>query len=127
MKPESRAQDERELRELVEAWASAVRRGDVGGAAARHATDVVLFDVAAPLQHRGLAAYREAFAPFLQGGPHERFELAELTFTVGSDVAFAHALLGIDAGAGYSVRLTLGFAKRSGAWTITHEHHSATI
>ena len=74
-----------------------------------------------------LAAYREAFAPFLAGGPHQLFELGELRLTIGSNVAFAHALLRIEAEQDFAVRLTLGFVKIHGRWSISHEHHSATV
>ena len=67
--------DERAVRELIDRWATAVRQGHLEGVLEPHTHDVVLFDVAPPLKHRGLPAYREAFAPFLDGGPHELFEL----------------------------------------------------
>lgn len=121
------SEDERELRELIDVWAGAVRDGNLERVLERHTPAVVLFDVAAPVQHRGIAAYREAFAPFLEGGPHQLFELGDLQLTVGSNVAFAHALLRIEAGQDFAVRLTLGFVKESGRWSIAHEHHSATI
>lgn len=119
--------DERQLRELIDDWAHAVREGDLTRVVEPHTGDVVLFDVAAPVQHQGLAAYREAFAPFLAGGPHQLFELGELRLTIGSNVAFAHALLRIEAEQDFAVRLTLGFVKSHGRWSISHEHHSATV
>lgn len=119
--------DERELNELVERWLKAVRAGDLEAVLAFHEDDVVLFDVAAPLEHRGLASFRDAWAPFLDGGPHEVFELGGFQLHVDGDVAFAHALLRIEADRDFSVRLSLGFRKRSGRWVIVHEHHSAPI
>lgn len=120
-------EDERLLRELIEGWARAVREGDLNRVVEPHTGDIVLFDVAAPVQHRGLAAYREAFAPFLDGGPHQLFELGELRLTIGSNVAFAHALLRIEKEQDFAVRLTLAFVKEQGRWSIAHEHHSATV
>lgn len=122
-----RRQDEHELRSLLDAWAQAVRDGDLARVAAYHPEDVVLFDVAAPLQHRGLSALRDAWAPFLDRGPHRLFELGELRLHVDGRVAFAHALLRIEAGKDFSVRLTLGFEKEQGSWKIAHEHHSAPL
>ncbi|HEX5657138.1 MAG TPA: nuclear transport factor 2 family protein [Polyangiales bacterium] len=119
--------DRDELRSLVASWLEAIRAGDLDGVLARHADDVVLFDVAPPLCHRGLAACREAWAPFLDGGPHRTFELRELSLHVGADVAFAHALARTDQDEEVAVRVTLGFAKRGGRWAIVHEHHSAPI
>lgn len=119
------AADEAELRALIAAWEQAVRAGDLEGVLARHADDVVMFDVAPPLRRSGIAACRAAWKPFVEGGPHEAFELGELTLHVGSDLAFAHALLRLQTGGAFEVRVTLGFEKRSGRWTIVHEHHSA--
>jgi ketosteroid isomerase-like protein len=119
--------DTDELRALIEEWVRVIRAGDLGGLIAQHADDVVLFDVAPPLYHRGLAAFREAWEPFLDGGPHKNFEIGELSVHVGGDIAFAHALARTDDDDDLAVRVTLGFAKRAGRWTIVHEHHSAPM
>lgn len=119
--------DEHELRALVERWACAVRDGDLDSVLEPHTEDVLLFDVAGALQHRGSSEYRRAWAPFLDGGPHQRFELGELRLHVAENVAFAHALLGIEPGREFAVRLTLGFVKQRGVWKIAHEHHSSPV
>jgi ketosteroid isomerase-like protein len=119
--------EERELNALIERWAQAIREGNLEAVLAFHEDDVVLFDVAAPVEHRGLAPFRKAWAPFLSGGPHEVFELGGLQLHVSGDVAFAHALLRIEADKDFSVRLTVGFRKRADRWVIVHEHHSAPL
>jgi ketosteroid isomerase-like protein len=119
--------DERELSRLIERWAEAIRAGDLEAVLAFHEDDVVLFDVAPPVEHRGLALFRAAWAPFLDGGPHEVFELGGLQVHVSGDVAFAHALLRIEADKDFAVRLSLGFRKRGARWIIVHEHHSAPL
>jgi uncharacterized protein (TIGR02246 family) len=116
-----------EVRALIASWEKAIRAGDLRAALARHADDVVMFDVAPPLRRTGLAEARDAWEPFLNGGPHETFEVGELALHVGAEVAFAHGLIRTDADASFAVRVTLGFEKRSGRWTIVHEHHSAPI
>lgn len=116
-----------ELRALIADWEKAIRAGDLDGVLARHADDVVMFDVAPPLQRRGLVAFRDAWQPFLDGGPHKHFALGELSLHVGPQVAFAHALARTDNDDEFAVRVTLGFEQRSGRWTIVHEHHSSPI
>ena len=109
-------------RERVEAWADAVGHHDLEGVVAHHAEDVVFFDVPPPAQVLGLQGYREAWPPFFAylggSGP---FELQELRVVVGTDVAFAHAIVLVqgdgDATPG-SVRLTVGLRKTDGEWTI---------
>jgi ketosteroid isomerase-like protein len=117
--------DEGEVRSLIASWESSIRAGDLDAVLAHHADDVVMFDVAPPLRRSGLAGCRAAWEPFVHGGPHAHFELGELAVHAGTDVAFAHALLRLKPGAPYEVRITLGFAKRAGRWTLVHEHHSA--
>lgn len=117
--------DEQEVRSLIASWEQAIRAGDLDGVVARHADDVVMFDVAPPLHRSGLADCRAAWEPFVHGGPHAHFELGELALHVGADVAFAHALLRLTPKAPYEVRITLGFEKRGERWTFVHEHHSA--
>jgi uncharacterized protein (TIGR02246 family) len=119
--------DADEIRSLIASWQKAIRAGDLSGVLARHADDVVMFDVAPPLRRRGVEACRDAWEPFLNGGPHQSFELGELALHVGSEVAFAHALAKTDADQAFAVRVTLGFEKRAGRWTLVHEHHSAPL
>jgi uncharacterized protein (TIGR02246 family) len=115
------------VRALIDRWAQAVRDGNMRGVLSDHTDDVVLFDVAPPLQSRGLEAYRRSWEPFLAEGPHAIFELGELEVVVGETVAYAHALLRIEAEKDFAVRLTLGFRKVRGQWQLAHEHHSAPL
>ncbi|WP_342673975.1 SgcJ/EcaC family oxidoreductase [Chondromyces crocatus] len=119
--------DEKAIRDLVEAWAQAVRDGDMDGVLAHHTMDVVMFDVPLPLQRTGLAAYRAAWEPFLSGGPHRGFTLGELSITAGGAAAFCHALVRVGDENDFAVRLTLGLVKARGRWLIAHEHHSAPL
>ena len=48
--------DETEIRDLIEAWAWAVRDGDMAAILANHTDDMVMFDVPVPLQSKGMAA-----------------------------------------------------------------------
>ncbi|MPZ33557.1 MAG: DUF4440 domain-containing protein [Rhodospirillales bacterium] len=123
--------DERTIRELIEGWAAAVRRQDLDGILARHAADIVMFDVPPPVVLRGIDAYRESWGPFFEafsgGGT---FEIADLEITSSDSVAFATALLHCVTGltdpakSGPQLRLTVGLRKMNDSWIVVHEHHS---
>jgi ketosteroid isomerase-like protein len=54
------ADDEQQIRTLIERWAEAVDGGDMSGVLADHADYIVMFDVPAPYEGvRGIDAYRE--------------------------------------------------------------------
>jgi uncharacterized protein (TIGR02246 family) len=127
--------DEADIRQLVERWATAVHAGDLVTVLADHADDVVMFDVPPPHDGvRGIDAYRETWPPFFEWQRQgASFEITELTVTAGSDVAFAHALLRCGTPDEFAkepdrrLRLTIGLRKQGGRWTVTHEHHSFPI
>ena len=127
--------DETEIRELVERWATAVHAGDLDTVLADHAEDIVMFDVPPPHDGvRGIDAYRETWPPFFEWQRQgASFEITELTVTAGSDVAFAHALLRCGTADEFAkepdrrLRLTVGLRKQDDRWMVTHEHHSFAI
>ena len=115
--------DEAAIRTVLKAWAQAVRNRDMPGILINHTDDIVMFDVPAPLQSRGIEAYRqtwELFFQYSQGGP-DAFNIVELEVTSAGSVAFAHGILGIG---NSRLRLTAGLRKEDGQWKIVHEHHS---
>ena len=124
--------DEEQIRDLIERWASAVHAGDMATVLADHAADIVMFDVPPPQQGvRGIDAYRESWPGFFawqQTGA--LFEIESLQVTAGAEVAFAVALLRCGTRADFErqpdqrLRLTIGLRKIDGRWTVTHEHHS---
>jgi ketosteroid isomerase-like protein len=118
-----------EVRQMLKAWLMAVRAKDIAGITADHAPDMVMFDVPPPAQVRGLDGYRRTwddFFPWFAG----IFDLSDLTVTAGEDVAFCHGLVrcgGTETDGRkveLQVRLTVGYRKIGGRWTVTHEHHS---
>jgi ketosteroid isomerase-like protein len=124
---------ESQVRVLIEAWADAVRRHDLPGILARHAQDIVMFDVPPPLQSRGMDEYKKTWDLFFRyHKPAQAFDLEELAITAGEDVAFAFAVMRCGSGTvsgppepgGFLFRLTIGLRKIDGDWRITHEHHS---
>jgi uncharacterized protein (TIGR02246 family) len=125
------ARDEAEIRQLVENWASAVRRRDVNGILRNHSPDMLMFDVPPPLQSKGIDAYRATWDLFFSWS-HDPvvFDIEEMTVTAGEDVAFVVALMrcaGTESNGEdieLDFRLTIGLQKIDGHWIITHEHHS---
>jgi uncharacterized protein (TIGR02246 family) len=89
------ADDERQIRRLIERWAEAVHSGDMSGVLADHADDIVMFDVPPPYEGvHGIDAYRETWPPFFEWQARgASFEIVSLDVTAGDDVAYAHALL----------------------------------
>jgi uncharacterized protein (TIGR02246 family) len=126
------ADDEREIRALIERWADAVHRGDLDTVLADHADDIVMFDVPPPYDGvRGIDAYRETWPPFFEwqaGGA--AFEIVSLDVVAGDGVAYAHALLRCGMPQELAeqpdnrLRLTIGLLKQDGRWVVAHEHHS---
>jgi ketosteroid isomerase-like protein len=126
--------DTNEIRAILENWAAGVRARDISAVVSRHSADLLMFDVVGPVRVRGLEEYRESWLDqfFPWHGGTGRFELVDLQVSAGADVAFATALLeceGTEDGrkAAFTLRLTVGFEKRDGEWTVVHEHHSQPI
>ena len=123
--------DEAEIRDLVEAWAAAVRRRDIDAILRNHAPDFVMFDVPPPFEIHGLGAYRKTWDLFFSWTSSPiPFSFHTLNITAGADVAFVVATMGCaEPGPDgeqkpLDFRLTMGLRKIDGAWAITHEHHS---
>jgi len=117
------------IRAQIEAWAAAVRAGDMAGILRNHSADMVMFDVPPPLQLRGIAAYEASWPQFFDASPKPiRFDIMDLQITAGNAVAFAIALMRCavieDGNADLDFRLTVGLRKIDGQWIVTHEHHS---
>jgi len=123
---------EKEIRELIERWATAVHAGDLDAVLADHTGDIIMFDVPPPQEGvRGIQAYRDTWPGFFEWQAQgATFEIVELDITAGEDVAFAWALLRCGtaeenaAHPDHRLRLTIGLRKENGRWVVTHEHHS---
>lgn len=126
------ADNEREIMDLVHRWAGGVHAGDLQDVVARHADDIVMFDVPPPDEGvRGIDAYRATWPPFFEWQRSgASFEITSLDVTAGDDVAFAWALLRcgteeeLRADPENRLRLTIGLRKGGAGWLVTHEHHS---
>jgi len=124
---------ESQVKAIIEAWADAVRRHDLPGIFAHHEQDIVMFDVPAPLQSRGMDEYKKTWDLFFKyHKPSQAFDIVELAITAGEDVAFAVAIMrcgsstfsGPPEKEGFLFRLTIGLRNVDGDWRIAHEHHS---
>ncbi|WP_214472978.1 nuclear transport factor 2 family protein [Mesorhizobium sp. dw_380] len=126
----SQTKDAKQVRELIERWAEAVRRKDMEGILRHHSPDFVMFDVPPPLQCSGIEAYRDTWPLFFGASPERPvFDIVDLKVTAGADVAFAIALMRCivvkkTESSDLDFRLTICFQKIAGQWTFMHEHHS---
>ncbi|MEV6398291.1 SgcJ/EcaC family oxidoreductase [Streptomyces sp. NPDC051907] len=126
------ADDEGQIRTLIEQWAEAVHAADLAGVLADHADDIVMFDVPPPHDGvRGIDAYRDTWPPFFEWQTQgASFEILSLDVIAGDDVAFAYALLRCGTPKELAeqpatrLRLTIGLRKEQGRWVFAHEHHS---
>ena len=56
--------DEAKVRDVIEAWAEAVRRKDYPAILRSHVPDFVMFDIPPPFKSVGLEAYRKTWDLF---------------------------------------------------------------
>src|ERR1700753_2245459 len=121
---------EKEIRQLIEDWAEAVRKSDLDKILASHSIDIVMYDVPKPFQSIGIDAYRKTWDTFFKFTRPEVFDIQELHVIADQNVAFCYATMKC-ADKSNSVdyvdlyfRLTIGLRKINDQWTIVHEHHS---
>ena len=124
--------EESQIRELIDDWASALRAKDAGGVLSCQASDFVQFALAPPLQYAGASSLdkkglEEWFSSF-QGTLD--YTVRDLRITVDSTVAYCHSLnriSGTRLGGEKTdlwFRETMCFRKIAGEWKISHEHES---
>jgi len=128
------ASEEAQVRQRVASWAKALRAKDVDGLMSHYAQEIVVFDLAPPLELKGVVAYRKNwtdwFATFQ--GP-VGYEIRDLDVATAGDVTFCRSLNRITGtrttgeNSDAWVRATVGFRKVGGIWIITHEHFSVPI
>lgn len=123
-----------EIESILSRWVEATRNDEKDNILANHLPQAVIFDVLAPLQYEGTAAYRKSFDEWQP--PFEipcLFELKELKVVAEEEVGFAHCL--IDCGGRLpdgkeirdTVRATFCFIKNGGAWQFAHHHVSSPM
>lgn len=128
------ANDEAEIRQLLDNWAKAFRAHDIKAIMSLYAPEVVAYDIVPPLKYAGAEAYRKDYQEFIAqyDGPIE-VEYRDLKVIVGGDVAFAYGLerlSGTMKGGQRSdvwIRFTSGFRKINGRWFDVHDHISVPV
>lgn len=119
------------IRSLLEQWATATRQGRLDDILANHLSDVLIFDVLAPLNYEGAEEYRKSWGdwhPDTQG--EGQFGLEQLSITAGTEIAFAHAFIRcggtLPDGSSFEdlVRATFCLKLLNGSWKIAHQHIS---
>lgn len=125
----TKANDEAQIRALIEDWASALRVKNADGVVSHYAEGFVQFSLAPPListaaDAKGLKAWFSTWQ-----GPIG-YEIRHLSITVGDGAAFSHSLNRLSGTttdgekAALWFRHTLGFRKIDDKWKIAHEHES---
>ncbi|MGW4121989.1 YybH family protein [Nocardia sp. NPDC004711] len=123
--------DEVEIRRNIDKVVEGLRAKDLDALKQVYTPDVVSFDVEPPLQHVGIAAKLENWSKVFLFFETVTYEVRDLTFTIGDDVAFGHAFARLSgtlrngaATSGMWVRVTYGLRKIDGTWLIAHDQVS---
>lgn len=128
------AADEADIRQRIDKLVESIRAMDLDGLKDVYAPDIVSFDIVPPLRHVGAAAkWRNWTDVFTTYRPPLRYEVRDLTVTVGDDVAFGYSLNRISGTLrngitnDFWVRWTGCFRKIDGTWLIVHDQVSVPM
>jgi uncharacterized protein (TIGR02246 family) len=132
--PTQREGDEAEIRQLVDKIVEGLQGKDLEGLKRLYSADIVSFDIEPPLQHVGIEAKLNNWAPVFTFFENVTYDVRDLTLTVGDDVAFGHAFArlsgtlknGTTTG-GMWVRVTYCLRKIDGTWLIVHDQVSVPL
>ncbi len=126
-----RNKDETQIQQLIDGWLKALRAKDIEGVMSHYAPDILLFDIAPPLQYKGADAYRKNWEEWFATWEGQiGYEIRDLSITVGDGIAFSHSLNRIygtrtnGEETDVWVRVTACRREINGKWLITHEHVS---
>ena len=131
---EARKNDEAEIKRVIEGYVEALRAKDIDGVMSMYAPEIVTFDVVSPLQYVGADAMRKRWEEVFSSLPGPfGYEIADLSITVGEDMAFTHsfnrtsATLPTGQKIGTWVRSTACWRKIGGQWLIVHDQISVPV
>jgi ketosteroid isomerase-like protein len=131
---ENKNNDEIAIKRLIEGYVEAFRTKDIDGIMSMYAPEVVTFDVVPPLQYVGADAMRKRWEEAFSSLPGPiGYEMADLSITVGEDMAFTHsfnrtsATLPTGQKIGVWVRWTGCFRKIVGKWLLVHDQISVPV
>ena len=123
-----------QVREMIEDWTKAIRAKDTHAIMSHIAPDVLLFDLAPPLQYAGADAYRtslqEWFATF---SGQVGYEIRDLQITTSGSIGFSRSLNRISGTrtngeeTNVWVRATVCYRKDNDRWVVVHEHASVPL
>jgi uncharacterized protein (TIGR02246 family) len=127
----TKANDETQIRHLIEDWCDALRTRDLDRLMQHYAPGIRFFDAVPPHQHRGAAAYRRTWEQmFAHLPPRIGVELRDLEISASGDLAVMCCLTRItneetkqDATCGW-VRVTVCYERQQVTWRVIHEHVS---
>ncbi len=130
------ANDEAEIRQLLDRWAKAFRARDLSGIMSIYEPGqaLVAYDIVPPLEYTGFEAYKKDYQQFLdqfQGAID--IEYRDLSIIAGDTVAFSRGLermTGIPKnGQKFDawVRFTECYRKTNGHWLAIHDHISVPV
>ena len=135
-KARTEANNEAEVRQLLDRWAKAFHAKDLNGIMSIYEPGqaLVSYDIVPPLQYTGFEAYKKDYQEFLdqfQGAID--IEYRDLHIIAGDTVAFSRGLERMTGtlknGQKFDawVRFTEGYRKTSGHWLAIHDHISVPV
>jgi uncharacterized protein (TIGR02246 family) len=131
MKTSQHKRDEREIRELIDAWSRAVEAKDAAALVAGYTPETVLYDAIPPHRSVGAQAVRAFWEQCLPHFPEKvRSEHKGLVVEVDGDIAFVYGMHHFvpepaDHPCGSTwMRVTACYRRMAGKWRIVHEHVS---
>ncbi|MEV6278030.1 nuclear transport factor 2 family protein [Nocardia sp. NPDC051832] len=126
--------EEARIRGQIDKLIAGLQAKDLDTLAQLYTPDVLSFDIEPPLQHAGRAAKLQNWSKVFEFFDTVTYELRDLSFTVGADIAFGHAfgrlsgtLRNGQPTAGMWVRATFGMRKIDDAWLIAHDQVSVPL
>ncbi|GAA1942186.1 YybH family protein [Kitasatospora viridis] len=127
-------EDEAAVRRLIGRIVEGLEAKDVEVLREVYAADIVSYDVEPPLQHVGVEAKLENWAPVLAFLDTVAYEIRDLTVTADDRLAFGHALARLSgtlkdgsAMRGMWVRVTYCCQKFDDRWLIVHDQVSVPL
>ena len=131
---EHKKNDEAEIKRVIEGYVEAFRAKDLDGVMSIYAPEIVTFDIVPPLQYVGADAMRKRWEEVCSSLPGlVGYEIADLTITVGEDMAFTHSFNRMSATLptrqqiGTWVRWTACWRKIGGQWLLVHDQVSVPV
>ena len=131
---ENKKNDEAAIQRLLDDGIRSLRDKNIEGVMSLYAQEVVSFDIVPPLRYIGADAFRKVWEEifFVFQGPIN-YEIADLSITVGDDVAFTHSLnrmsgtLTNGQKLDHWLRWTACFRKVNGKWLLVHHQASVPV